>query len=224
MANVNSNGPGANNTEPNKAKEEEARQQVDGEQKGTEAPKVETPPLRKPQPITITDIELEQLKKEASEYKDKYLRLLADSENARKRMHKERQELTQYAIQNVIVDFLNPIDHLENALKYTQQMSDEVKHWALGFQMILSQFKDVLSNNGVQPLVSIGTLFNPHMHEAVEMVATMDYPPGTVVEENIRGYKMGDRIIRPARVKVAKAPLPVSPGKEEQEEQENQKK
>lgn len=163
-------------------------------------------PQRVPKPITITDIELEQLKKEAEEYKDKYLRVLAESENARKRLQKEKQDLIQYAIQNVVIDFLNPIDHMENALKFTQQMSDEVKHWAIGFQMILSQFKDVLTKNGVVPFISEGKPFDPHSHEAIETVTTSDFPPGIVIEESLRGYKMGDRTIRPARVKVAKAP------------------
>lgn len=168
------------------------------------------PPVREPCPVTITDIELEKLQQEASEYKDKYLRLLAETENTRKRLQKERQELIQYALQNVIVDFLHPIDHLENALGFTQQASDEVKHWAVGFQMILGQFKDVLSNNGVVPFTSKGELFDHHRHEAVETITTDEVPPGTVVEESIRGYKMGDKTIRPARVKVAKAPPSVS--------------
>lgn len=161
---------------------------------------------REPKPITLTDIELEQLKNEVVEYKDKYLRVLADSENARKRLQKEKQEMIQYALQNAIVDFLNPIDHLENALKFTQQMSNEVKHWAIGFQMILTQFKDVLTANGVTPFVSEGTPFDPHRHEAVESVATSDFPPGVVIEENLKGYLMGDRVIRPSRVKVSKEP------------------
>src|ERR1700722_16404852 len=78
----------------------------------------------KPDPTIVetTDVELETLKKEASDYKDKYLRLLAEMENTRKRMQKERHELIQYAVQNVIIDFLNPIDHMENALNYTEQM------------------------------------------------------------------------------------------------------
>ncbi len=150
---------------------------TDQEERAPPASKVEPPPAREPKPVTITDIELEQLKKEAAEFKDKYLRLLAESENARKRMQKERQELIQYAVQNVIVDFLNPIDHLENALKFTQQASDEVKHWAFGFQMILNQFKDVLTNNGVVAFVSEGKPFDPHLHEAVEMVVSSEYPP-----------------------------------------------
>lgn len=172
------------------------------------------PPPRQPVNMTITDIELEKLQKELSEYKDKYLRLLAESENARKRLQKERQELIQYALQNVIVDFLNPIDHLETALKFSQQNSDEVKHWAKGFEMILGQFKDVLANNNVVPFDSVNQHFDPHYHEAVETVATTEKEPGTVISESLRGYKMGDKTIRPARVKVAKAPPP-KPEKEE---------
>ncbi len=149
--------------------------------------------------------EIEKLKKECSEYKDKYLRQLAESENMRKRLQKERQDISQYATESVIVDFLNPIDHMENALKFTEQMSNEVKHWAIGFNMILTQFKDALANNGVKPFESVGKKFDPHLHEAIEMVATDQYAPGIVVEESVRGYKMGDRIIRAARVKVSKA-------------------
>jgi molecular chaperone GrpE len=70
----------------------------------------------------------------------------------------------------------------------------------------LSQFKDVLSSNGVNPFVSEGKPFDPHHHEAVETITTTDFPSGTVVEESLKGYSMGDRTIRPARVKVAKSP------------------
>lgn len=178
---------------------------------------------REPKTVTITDVELIELQRELKEYKDKYLHALAESENARKRLQKEKQELIQYAIQNVIVDFLNPIDHLENALKFTQQMSDEVKHWAVGFQMILTQFKDVLTNNGVTPFTSVGKPFDPHLHEAIETVCTTDFPAGTVVQETLRGYKMGDRIIRPARVTVAKSPSNENNQQKETQEQSKNK-
>ncbi|WP_213105508.1 nucleotide exchange factor GrpE [Candidatus Protochlamydia amoebophila] len=164
-----------------------------------------------PKQVLVTDEELKALKKEATEYKDKYLRLLADSENARKRLQKERQEISRYALENMVVDFLKPLDNLENALKFAQGMSDEVKNWAFGFQMILTQFKDVLASNGITALESQGTFFDPHLHEAIEMVETDSYAPGIIVEENVRGYKMGDRMIRPARVKVAKAISAIDP-------------
>jgi len=178
-------------------------------------------PPPSPKTITITDVELGKLKKDLQECQDKYLRSLAESENARKRLQKEKQEMIQYATQNIIVDFLHPIDHMENALKFTQQMSDEVKHWAAGFQMILAQFKDILASNGVKPFVSEGQPFDPHRHEAIESVATEGFPPGIVIEESLRGYSMGDKIIRPSRVKVSKAPSTIA-SKEKNESKEEQ--
>lgn len=148
--------------------------------------------------------ELQELQAQVGEFRDKYLRGLADSENLRKRLQKERQELVQYAVQGAIVEFLSPIDHLENALKFADQASPEVQHWAVGFQMILGQFKEALTSNGVVPFVSVGEAFDPHSHEAIEMVTTNEYPSGTVIEESLCGYKMGDKILRAARVKVAR--------------------
>jgi len=197
----------SNHSEKPKTPEEEPAQPNGKAQPTTESATSDITnqqPKREPKPVTITDIELENLKKESSEWKDKYLRVLAESENARKRLQKEKQDMIQYAQQSLIVDFLNPIDHMENALQFTEQMSDDVKHWAVGFQMILTQFKDILAENGVTPFVSVGKPFDPHRHEAVETVSTEDFPPGIVLEESLRGYAMGDKTIRPARVKVSK--------------------
>ena len=162
--------------------------------------------VEKPKMISITEIEYERLNNEAVEHKDKYLRLLAEQENTRKRLQKERDQLIQFAVQNAIADFLAPLDHFENALKFTEQMSEEIKHWGLGFQMILNQFKEVLSNNGIQQINSVGTKMDPHMHEVIETIETNEFPPGIILEESVKGYRMGDKIIRPARVKVSKAP------------------
>jgi molecular chaperone GrpE len=163
-------------------------------------------PQEQPEETPKEENELEKLKQEVNEYKNKYLTLLADADNARKRLQKERTELIDYATRNLIIDFLHPIDHFENALKFTKDASSEVKHWALGFQMILNQFKDVLASNGVKPIEAVGKPFDPHFHEAVEMVATKEHPPGIVIEESIRGYIVGDKPLRPARVKVSIEP------------------
>lgn len=149
---------------------------------------------------------LEELQTKLGECEEKYLRLLAESENARKRMQKERQELTQYAIENALAEILGPLDHFEQALGFAEQGSVEVKNWAVGFEMIVGQFKQVLSNHGVEEYTSLGKHFDPHFHEAVEMIETTEHPPGVIVEECVTGYKKGDRAIRVARVKVAKAP------------------
>lgn len=166
-----------------------------------------TPEVAAPEStVTIPQEQWETAQNEAKEYKDKYLRLLAEMENLRKRMIKERDEHAHYTIANVVCDFLPPLDNLENALNYAHHMSDEVRNWALGFQMVLSQFKDVLANHGVTPMTSTGTPFDPHQHEAVEAVESDSHAPGTVIEEYVKGYKMGSKTIRPARVKVAKHP------------------
>ncbi len=85
------------------------------------------------------------LRKELKECQEKYMRMLAESENVRKRMQKERQEMTKYAVENMLAEFLHPIDSLEKALQFAESMSDEVRNWAIGFEMLLNQFKQILS-------------------------------------------------------------------------------
>lgn len=140
---------------------------------------------------------------ELKETKEKNLRLLAEMENMRKRMQKEKQEMTRFAVENVINDILVPIDNLENALQFTQNLSPEMRNWAQGFQMILGQFKDVLSNHGITPFHSEGANFDPHLHFAIETEATDEKPEGTILKEYVKGYRSSERTIRPARVKVA---------------------
>jgi molecular chaperone GrpE len=147
-----------------------------------------------------------QLEEELKECKDKYLRTLAEMENTRKRMLKEKQESTRFAVENILAELLPPLDNLENALGFVQNMSEETRKWATGFQMILAQFKDVLNNHGVAAFQSVGTLFDPHKHQAVEIEETKEKPEGMILQEFVKGYKCGERTIRPARVKVAKAP------------------
>jgi molecular chaperone GrpE len=150
--------------------------------------------------------ELTKARGELNEYKDKYFRALAEAENMRKRLQKEKLDSQTYAIQDVILDFLQPLDHFERALNASQGASEEVKNWAVGFQMILAQCKQILQDNGVVPFDVVGKPFDPHMHEAIETEETTAVAEGIIMEEFIRGYKMATRIIRPAKVKVAVAP------------------
>lgn len=143
---------------------------------------------------------------EINEWKDKYLRTLAEMENSRKRMQKEKQEMIRFAVENALAEILSPLDNFENALGFAEKMSEETRNWALGFQMILTQFKDALAEQGIQPFESVGTLFDPHKHQAVETEETEEKPDGTILQEFVKGYRCGERTVRPARVKVAKAP------------------
>lgn len=149
-------------------------------------------------------------------WREKYFLALAEQENMRKRMQKEKQETLRYCYENCISEFLAPLDNLENALRFTEQASAEVKNWAMGFQMISAQFKEILHNHGVASFHSEGNTFDPHFHEAVEILETDEYAEGTILKEFTKGYKSASRTIRPARVKVAKRPKQESAPETEQ--------
>lgn len=157
----------------------------------------EQPPKPSPE-----EPKIEQLQEE--NWKEKYLLTLAEMENMRKRMQKERYEMSKFGIENTIAEFLPVMDNFENALGFAGNASSEVKNWATGFEMILSQFKEILHNNGIQSFSSVGTPFDPVLHEAVEIAETTEGTDGEIIQEFTKGYKSTTRTIRPARVKVAK--------------------
>ena len=173
------------------------------------------------EPVTLSAEEFRNLSQNAEEFQVKYWQLLADSENSRKRLQKERQEMNKHGIRNVILDFLQPLDTFEAALNSAENGSEEVKNWAVGFQMILNQLKEVLNNYNVKSFSTKGMLYDPHHHEAVETVETTEHAEGTILHEFAKGYKMGDTTIRPASVKVAKAPRLESPKESEEKLEED---
>lgn len=150
--------------------------------------------------------ETELLRRQLEEEQNKYLRSLADMENSRKRMYKERHESNRFAVENVIGEFLEPLDNFENAMGFIHQASEETQNWAKGFEMILVQFKNILSSHKVTPYTSEGQFFDPHLHEVLEVEETEKHPDGLILQEFMKGYRCGERILRAARVKVAKAP------------------
>lgn len=164
----------------------------------------------------------EEKKAETPDYKQKYLMTLAELENTRKRLQKEKQEMIQFAVENAITEFFSPLDNFENALRFADQTSEEVKKWAMGFQMILTQMKDVLHNHGIVAFHSYGNLFDPHYHEAVEVSETDEVPDGTILEEYNKGYKSTNRTLRPARVRVARAKSESHPESVEISEENNE--
>ena len=161
--------------------------------------------------------ETELLKEQVKKEQDKYFRALADMENSRKRMQKDKLDSSRFAVENVINEFLSPLDNFENALSFAHQTSEETQNWAKGFDMILTQFKDILANHNIVPYQSEGTQFDPHLHEVIEMAETEKYEDGVIIQEFTKGYKCGDRILRPARVKVAKSVTKLEKEKESKE-------
>lgn len=160
------------------------------------------------------DLETVKLQQALKSAENKNLMQLAEMENLRKRMQKEKQDMMRFAMENVISEFLGPLDSMENALGFAEQGSDEVKNWAKGFEMILTQFNDVLSEHNVNPYPSIGKAFDPHFHEALEIVEDDDKEEGTIIHEFAKGYKCGDRVLRAARVKVTKKKKEKTDGEE----------
>jgi molecular chaperone GrpE len=141
--------------------------------------------------------------KEIAELKDKYLRALADSENARKRIRQQSEESVRIQRESILRDLLPIIDNLERALAAARNGTD-TKTIVDGVEMTVRALIDFLRAQGVTPLQSIGQAFDPNRHEAVDHVASEAHPANTVVDEFHRGYLIGERVLRPARVSVAK--------------------
>ena len=160
--------------------------------------------IEKNTPVEETKEEnIGNLEAQVLEYKNKYLRALAEIENTRKRLTKEKIESQSFAIQNVIEDMLQPIDHFELALSHAEAIPGEAGIWAKGFAMILQQLRQVLSDYGVSSFDSLNCPFDPNLHEAVEVEERTDVPEGIVIGEFQKGYQLGGRTIRAARVKVS---------------------
>jgi molecular chaperone GrpE len=147
----------------------------------------------------------QQSVEEEESYQDKYFRLLAEMENLRKRLHKEKIEANKYAVRGILRDVLAPFESMENALKFAMNLQGEVRQWAEGFVMILEQFKEILASHGVESFDSVGTVFDPHKHEAIDIEETNEVEAGIVLEEYQKGFSIDGHTLRPARVKVAKA-------------------
>lgn len=148
------------------------------------------------------EAELEKVKTERDMLLDRLARMQAEFENARRRATKEQQDFRDFATVDAIKSLLPVVDSFERAL----QAKSEPKDFRSGVELIYKQLQDVLAKLGVKPIEAKGQPFDPHVHEAIEMVETSDVPDHQVLEEWQRGYKFKDRLIRPAMVKVAKNP------------------
>jgi len=147
--------------------------------------------------------QLAEKDKEIAELKDKYLRTLAESENARKRIRQQSEESVRLQREAILRDLLPIIDNLERALAAARSGTD-TRTIVDGVEMTVRALIDFLRAQGVTPLQSVGQAFDPNRHEAVDHVASQAHPPNTVVNEFHRGYLIGERVLRPARVSVAK--------------------
>lgn len=146
--------------------------------------------------------ELEEYKQKAEEYLNNWKRAAADFENYRKRRDRENKELVQFAQEITVVKILPTLESLEQALR-TAPQEEKFQNWAQGVIKIVQQLEKTLLEMGVEKIKTVGEKFDFGLHEAIEMVES-EGESGTIVEEVQSGYKLNNKVIRPAKVKVAK--------------------
>ena len=185
--------------------------------KETMAEETQTPDVPEADPVTLSEAEIDprdaeviSLKEEAGKLKDQLLRTLAEMDNLRKRTEREKAEATLYAATNFARDVLSVSDNMDRALAtaeadHLKEATEPVKNLVAGVEMTRRELLNVFERHGIKRIDPVGEKFDPHFHQAMFEVPTNDEPPGTVVQVMQAGFKIGDRVLRPALVGVAKA-------------------
>lgn len=158
--------------------------------------------------LIATRAELKRVEAGRDDLLDRLARRQADFDNYRKRVERDRGEAYNRVVGEVVGKLLPVVDNLRRALDAEASLqageSEEFRHFLNGVELISRQLNGVLEDLGVQPVASVGELFDPHIHEAVATEQTDEYEPDTVMQEMVRGYRLGEKLLRPAMVKVAK--------------------
>lgn len=167
----------------------------------------ELPPAEQQGAVAAEDYErlkeeYDRLKQEREALLDRAARLQAEFDNARRRSAREQQEFKEYALADALKSLLPILDSLDRALRSAPQ-GDE---FVAGIQLIDKQFHDALAKLGVEPVQAQGEAFDPNLHQAIQMVETEDAEDNHVIDELQRGYRLKDRLLRPAMVRVARNP------------------
>jgi molecular chaperone GrpE len=153
---------------------------------------------------TTTDLRarIEQLEADAKEASNRYLRLAADFDNYKKRVRQEQSETVQRANAELIGKLLPVVDNFHRVIESAPEEVDEA--WLKGINLTLQQLDELLTTQGVSPIEAIGQPFDPTLHEAIGHEESDELPEDTVVSEVRRGYRLHDRVVRPALVRVAR--------------------
>jgi molecular chaperone GrpE len=146
--------------------------------------------------------EIAELRHERDELRDQLLRKAADFDNYRKRVERDRREMVELAAQDLLSELLPVIDDFERALE--ADVAPGAESYRNGVELIYKQLQDLLKKRSVTPIEAVGTDFDPHVHQAVVHEDSTTHRDGEVIAELRRGYRLGDRLLRPAMVKVAK--------------------
>lgn len=153
------------------------------------------------QRVAELEVQLTQARQEAEENRNKYLRERAEMDNFRKRQDRLVMDRIAREKKKLIYKILEVMDNVERALVYQETMDKQALQHTL--RMLLWQLNETMRGEGLTPVPSLGEPFNPYVHEAIEAVEDSDQPEGTIIEEVLKGYKLGEETLRPARVKVS---------------------
>jgi molecular chaperone GrpE len=157
--------------------------------------------------LIATRAELRRIETEHNDLREALARRQADFENYRKRVERERTESYNRMVGDVVSKLLPVHDNLRRALDAEGSLqaneSEEFRHFLHGVELIYKQLSGVLEGLGLQPVAALGHRFDPHVHEAVVTEQTEEYEPDTVIQELVPGYRIGEKLLRPAIVKVA---------------------
>ena len=159
-------------------------------------------PATDPAPAPAIADDIIELRKERDDLQDRLLRQAAEFDNYRKRIDRERRDSAQFAAVDFVQELLPVVDDFERALQIEASGADSYRQ---GLEIIHRAFMDMLRKRGVTPIEAVGTTFDPQVHQAVAYEEAPDRQDGEVMEQFTRGYRLGDKLIRPAMVKVAKA-------------------
>lgn len=146
--------------------------------------------------------EADKLKQDFENLNNQYLRLAADFENYRKRQAQEREALLKYGAEECMKKVIEVVDNFDRAVGMVEKI-DNVEKMKETFFVLNKQLNDSLTKLGLEQIKSVGEIFNPSLHEAVMQTPTDEYPEETIIQELQKGYKLGDKVIRPAMVSVA---------------------
>ena len=178
---------------------------IDTEKKNQQkAPAKKSEKPLKEKMVKIKETERVKLIEEAAKYKEQYIRLYAEFENARKRMDREKQEFIKFANEGLITEFLGILDNLERSVESAKTKHQDYTAFLKGIEMVMAHVHEMLKNNGVVPVEAQGKIFDPHSHEVLMQEETKEMDDGMVMEEFQKGYRLGERVIRTAKVKVAR--------------------
>jgi molecular chaperone GrpE len=150
--------------------------------------------------------QVDALAQEKAALYDQLLRRQAEFENYRRRVEREKVEFHARARGEVLLELLPVVDNFERALSSLQKREADAAGLRHGLELIHKQLKDALTKFGLEPVESVGQVFDPHLHEAVTIEPTDEHEENTIIEEFQRGYKLGEKLLRPAKVKVAASP------------------